>query len=119
MKAHFVNPSDRDWTRGRYLLWFGSYAPLYLMTWANSLDSALDQSIDWLAENAPGLLCEDEVAEAYADGIKRGLSEEEAIEDAEVDTTIGGNNGLHISSQEWGIVYENPTREQVLQFQNQ
>jgi hypothetical protein len=109
-----VNPHDRDWTKHRYILWFGACGPTYLMVWANSLDDALDECIDHCEEHAPGLLCEEEVQEAYRDAIARGLSEDEAYERAEVDTTSGGNAGLHVRSDDWGIHSENPSRATIL-----
>ena len=36
-----VNPTDRDWTKGRYVLAFGAYGWTRLMVWASSLEDAL------------------------------------------------------------------------------
>jgi hypothetical protein len=118
MKIIPVNGSDRDWTRQRFILSFGAYGWTALMVWANSLDDALDEAVDWLADNAPGLLCDDAVNEEYQRGIAAGMSEEDAIEAAEVDTTRAGNNGHYLLSYEWGIVSENPTRKQILELQS-
>jgi len=112
-----VNGSDRSFTSSRFILWFGAYGTTRLMVWADHLQDALDESIDWIAENAPGLLCDDRVAEEYAEARRDGLSEEKAAERAEVDCTIGGNAGHYLPSWEWGIVAENPTREEVLAIQ--
>lgn len=108
-----VNPGDRSWTRHRYILWFGAYGWTRLMVWANSLEDALDEAIDWISVNAPGLLADEQVAEAYREAIARGLSDEEAQQEAEIDTTSGGNCGNYLNSSEWGIVAEDPTRAEV------
>ena len=112
-----VNPGDQDWAQSRYILAFGAYGDTLLMAWANSLDDALDECIDWIADNAPGLLCDDAVAEEYQARLAEGMSEEEAQEAAELDTTCGGNYGHYILSWEWGIVAENPTRDEILTIQ--
>jgi hypothetical protein len=108
-----VNPDDKSWTSHRYILCFGAYGWTRLMVWANHLDGALDEAIDWIADNAPGLLANDEVQEAYEAAIAEGKSEEEAAEEAEEDTTRGGNCGHYLNSWEWGILAEDPTREDL------
>ena len=117
MKIIPVNGHDRRWTRHRYILSFGAYGSTRLMVWANHLEDALDEAIDWIADNAPGLLCDDEVSEEYERAIKEGLSEEEAHERATEDTTCGGNAGHYILSYEWSIVAEDPTRADILAMQ--
>lgn len=112
-----VNPNDKNWTRHRFILWFGAYGSTRLMVWANHLEDALDEAIDWLVENAPGHIVDDQVNEAYNAALAEGKSEEEAIEEAEADTTTGGNAGNHILSYEWGIVAEDPSRADVLEIQ--
>ncbi len=112
-----VNGSDLDWTDHRYILWFGAYGTTRLMVWADHLQDALDVAIDWIAEHAPGLLCNDAVADAYREAIAAGKSEEDAIEDAEIDTSCGGNAGDRILSYEWGILAEDPTRAEILAMQ--
>lgn len=112
-----INANDRSWTHHRYILWFGAYGTTRLMVWANSLDDALNECIDWIVDNAPGLLCDEQVEEEYKAALAEGLSEEEAMERAELDTTCGGNCGNHILSYEWGIVAEDPTRAEILALQ--
>jgi hypothetical protein len=111
-----VNPERRDYCRHKYILHFGAYGWTMVMVWANSLDSALDEAVDWLAENGPGLICDDAVAEAYREAIAEGLSEEDAYTRACEDTTSAGNEGHYILSYEWGVSAEDPTREQVLEL---
>ena len=113
-----VNPCDKSWTDSRFILHFGAYGETRLMVYADHLQDALDESIDWIAENAPGLLCDDEVNEAYQEAIDEGKTEDEAWEIAEQDTTCGGNCGNRILSWEWGILAENPSKEQIRSFTN-
>ena len=111
-----VNSTDRDWARHRYLLAFGAYGETRLLVWANSLDSALDECVDWLADNNPGILADDSVREEYERGIAEGMSEEASRARAEVDTTCAGNCGHYLSSWEWSVVFEDPTRAELLEL---
>lgn len=110
-----VNGSDREWVSNRYILHFG--ATRLMMVWGNCLGDALDECIDWVAEHAPGLLCDDEVEELYREAIAEGLGEDDAWERATMDTISGGNCGNRIRSWEWGLVAENPSRSEVLKLQ--
>lgn len=109
----YINRDDRHWTRNRFVLCFGAYGETKLVVWADHLHDALDDAIDWMVENAPGLLCDDEVSEAYQEAIEEGKSEEEAHEIACEDTTQGGNCGNYILSHEWGVLSENPSKDQL------
>jgi|SRR5579885_1392820 len=113
MSLHVINFSDRHWTRHRYVLCFGAYGWTKCLVWANSLDDALDECVDWIADNAPGLLCDDQVNEEYHRAIAEGKSEEEAQEEATIDTTCAGNNGHYLLSWEWGICAEDPTTKEI------
>jgi len=108
-----LNPTDRDWTKHRYILWFDACGSTRIMIWANGLDSAIDEAVDYLADNAPGLLADADVFEEYNRLIANGMSEEEAQEGAEIDTTCAGNFGHYLNSGEWGIVAEDPSRATV------
>lgn len=109
MKIASVNPNDRAWTRARFVLAFGAYGDTLLFVHADSLEDALDECVDWIAENAPGLLRDEQVREAYNAAITEGMSEDEAQREAESDMTCAGNCGHYIASWEWGIAAENPT----------
>ena len=109
-----LNPSDKDWTRHRYILWFGACAPTKMLVWANSLEDALDECVDYMEERLPGLLADEMVEEEYQRGLEAGLDEEAAREAAETDTTSAGNHGRYLLSWEWGIHAEDPTRAEVL-----
>lgn len=111
-----VNPRNRHFTRGRYVFAFDAYGSTVLCVWENTLEDALDEAIDWIADNAPGLLADEAVAEEYNRAIEEGLSEDEAREQAETDTTCGGNAGHYVNSWEWSIVAENPTRTEIIEI---
>jgi hypothetical protein len=111
-----VNANDRSWTKKRFVLWFGMGAPTMLMAYANSLDDALDECVDWLAEHAPGLLANEHVADKFTQLQEEGMGFEEARDKAEEDTTQAGNHGDHLMSGEWGLVAENPTRAQIFEI---
>jgi len=121
MKINIVNASEREFTKHRYILWFGAYASTHCLVWADNIDDALDECVDWLAENAPGLLADEEVQEAYKreyeTAIEEGLDEEEAEnkarEESEIDTTHAGSTGHYLHSWERGITAENPTRKEL------
>ncbi len=112
-----VNPSDKSWTRHRYVLWFGAYGTTRLMVWANSLDDAFDECVDWCVSNAPGLLATQQVHEEYQRLLALGMDDEKAMDEAQVDMSCGGNAGDYVASYEWGIVAEDPTREEILSIQ--
>lgn len=108
-----INRGDHSFTDHRFVLAFGAYGDTLLLVHADHLEDALDEAIDWLVDNAPGHIIDDQVEEAYREAIAEGKSDEEAMEISEQDTTSGGNAGNHISSSEWSIVIEDPTREQL------
>lgn len=94
----------------RWVLAFGAYGNHVLLVWANHLEDALDECLDWISENAPGLLCDNEVVECYQAALKDGKNDYTAWEDATVDTICGGNSGHYINSWECMILAENPDR---------
>ena len=110
MSFHVINPTDKDWTPSRFVLGFGAYGWTVCLVWANHLEDALDECIDWITDNAPGLLCNEAVEQQYNYAIGKGLTEEEAWETATEDVTTGGNHGDHIISSEWFLLAENPDR---------
>lgn len=114
---NIVNPDDETWTRSRFIMQFGPYGDTLLMVWADHLQDALDESIDWLVEHEPGLLCDGEVANAYCDAIAEGHTRDDAYEISLQDVTIGGNCGNCIASHEWGVRAENPSRADILAIQ--
>lgn len=111
-----VNPGDRDYVESRFILWFGAAGGARLMVWANHLEDALEEAVDWIVDNAPGLLADDEVKEEYDRLRAEGKDEEEAMEGAEVDMT-SCDGGHYLRSDDWGIVAEDPSREEVLEIE--
>jgi hypothetical protein len=112
-----VNPGDKDWTSGRFLLWFGAYGDTKLLVWANSLEDALDAAVDWLETNAPGMLLGGvELEELHAAAVADGNGADQAWEVATADLTCAGNGGRYLPSWEWGLVSENPTRGELLAY---
>ncbi len=106
MTTYTINESDASWVKTRYVLGFDAYGETHLEVFANSLEKALDEAIDWIVDNKPGLLCDEQVNEAYHQAILGGASEEEALAHATIDTTVGGNEGHYVLSYEWCIISE-------------
>lgn len=97
----------------RWILAFGAYGWTKLLVWADSLDDALEEAGDWIEAHAPGLFCDEAVNEAYAEARERGLSEEDAQTEAEVDTTSVCSGNHSLLSHEWCVVAEDPTRAEI------
>jgi len=122
-----INASDRAWTRHRYILWFGAYGSTRLMVWANSLEDALDECVDWIADHEPSLLADEAVESEYRSHLAEladcgcDPEDEQTIERAqdyaERDTLSAGNAGHYLNSREWGILAEDPTRAEILALQ--
>jgi hypothetical protein len=110
-----VNPNDRTIWDNRFVLWFGGCGTTHLMVWASDLCSAVDECIDWLADHAPGYLCNESVHEEWERAVADGKSEDEAWDIATADTTAG-DGGNYINSWEWGLALENPTRKALDEF---
>lgn len=100
-RIHVANPGDKSWCPRMFLFTFGAYGETRVIAYGSGMDSALDEAIDWLADNAPGLLADGAVQEEYELAIREGCTEEQAIERAELDTTQGGNCGHYLFSWEW------------------
>ena len=116
-----VNPTPRSMLGGykpqrAWILCFGAYGDTRLLVYAWSLEDALDECIDWISENAPGLLCNDAVSTAYESAIESGFTADQALAEALTDVTTGGNCGDHILSWEWGIVGEDLTPKEIADF---
>lgn len=112
---YLINPAERDYTRHRFVLWFGQIGTIYASVWADNLDDGLEIAGDWLKEYAPGMLCDEIVQEEYERLIEAGYTEEEA-QDVAVEDTLQLENGSYLASWDWGIVMEDPTRAQLVEF---
>lgn len=118
MTLHIVNPGDKDWTRGRWVIRIGAYGETNLLVWANSLDTALDEAIDWLVDHEPGYLADEQAAEAYREALAEGMSEDQAMDEAHTDLTCGGNCGNYIRSDEWHYI-EEPDRATLIRLRDE
>jgi hypothetical protein len=128
--AYLVNPVDRDWTKHRFVLWFGACAPTRLMVWANSLDDALEEAAEWLAENAPGNIMKDweeehkalvsEVCEergiTFPDGFDALPDEAKWAICDEAESDLTRTESGFLTSYEWGIDLEDPSRADLDTF---
>jgi hypothetical protein len=83
------------------------------------LEDALDECVDWIADNAPGLLADEAVNKEYARLVAEGMPEDRAHEEATADTTCAGNYGNYLNSWEWCIVVEDPTRARVIEVRDE
>ena len=88
----------------------------HYLVFADHEGDALDEVIDYIAENNPGMLADDQVNEAYKAAIDCGATEEQAWECATADTITGGNCGNHLISWEVQLT-ESPSREYILRLQ--
>ena len=103
--------------RHRYLLQFtnGHFVILYCLVWASSLESALDEAIDWIATHEPALTCNAAVHDEYTRLVLAGVPHDQAVEAAEVDTYVSGS-GDYIDADSWGIVFEDPEDDDLFEF---
>ena len=121
----FINPEshmNRWRPTHRFVFGLGAYGWTKVCVYADHLDSAFDEAIDWMVEHTPGLIRDDEVneiyREAYDKAIAAGLGDEDANgrawEEAEVDTISGGNCGNHVHCGDFHLIAEDPDRETML-----
>jgi len=125
-KINFANPGSKFMGWPLWVLAFGAYGETVVAAYATGIDDALDECVDWIADHAPGLLADDEVAEEFgrilAEQVKNGANpeDEHVIEacqtEAEVDTTRAGNAGHYLNSWEWTILFEGADRDDLIDF---
>jgi hypothetical protein len=112
-----------------FVFWYGACAPSYVLCYGD-LDSALETFGEYLAEHAPGEIMlhgSDEHTQLVKDACEdAGLAwpmpdnpwDDEAyvraIESAESDLTYTESGW--ITSYEWGIALENPTKDELIAF---
>lgn len=121
-----INPTSKRWHDHAFVLWFGASGWTRLHVYADHLEDALDECIDWIADHAPGLLADESVHEQYRDLLAERVAEgadpddesviEECQTEAEADTTCGGNCGHYLHSWEWGIALEDPTTDALYAY---
>lgn len=128
-KITLVNPGAHHWTSGRYVLWVGIPHANFYLIYADSLEDAMAELGDYLADYAPSMLISpEEINEAYESAIQ-DLAEEYRLSPEEVRmndrlaeiaydkamedlTLLGDNHWIH--SDEWGIVAENPSDKRLI-----
>jgi hypothetical protein len=130
-KIEVINANAKHWTQQTYVLWFGACSPTLLLVYANSLDDALEECSEWLADNAPGLImpawgeehttlvkeaCE-EVGLAYppsdgADLEADGYYDAQYTAEADLTYTESG----YLTAYDWGIALENPSPKEIADF---
>lgn len=118
-RVTMINPSERGYHRSSFVLWFGAYGECRLHVYADNLEDALDECVDWAVDHAPGILADEQVQEAYRTAMAERVADggdasdesiiQECQEEAEIDTTCAGNAGNYLMSWEWGIALENPS----------
>lgn len=114
-KINVANPTDKSWQKSSFLFWFGACAPTFVLAYGRGIEDALEEAADCLEEIAPGHFCQNQVGEDYEVAISEGKTHEEAVEEAESDTTCL-DGGRYLMSYEWGIVFENPSPKELVSF---
>lgn len=123
-KITAINSYAKGYTHNRYLIGLGAYGWTILLVYANNLEDAIEECADWCHDNAPGLFCDDQVAEEYnrciaaskmnADYAERADEyESEAYEQSTTDT-IACDGGHYFLSWEVHLISENPSRLELL-----
>jgi hypothetical protein len=129
-RVELVNPTDRNYTRHRFVLHFGAYGWTRLMVCADSLDDAIEIAAEHLAAYAPG-----HVMKMWGDehkGLIKDVCEEkgiafpdgfEALEDEvknaicdEAEADLTRTESGFLTSYEWGVSLEDPTRAELDDF---
>lgn len=136
MKINVANPSEKSWTNRSFLFVFGAYGCTYVLAYGDSLDDALESAAEWLADNAPGHIMahdSEELADLHREALTGVMAEElcemagipceksycsdpddRAFEQATADLTYTESG--YLTSYEWGIVRENPTRDELIRI---
>lgn len=124
----------KGWARHSYVLWFGSHAATNILVYADSLEDALEDAAQEIQERGwLGLFTEPDYEDALEDLIRDGeipagttmediktcgliddQYSEKVLRAAETDLTYTESGW--IASWEWGIVAEDPTKEELLQI---
>jgi hypothetical protein len=112
-----VNPGDAEWKDTLFELQFGAYGSTRLYVWADHLEDAFEEAVEWLDENAPGHLINLTTADLKEAAKDEGITWqshwpdwgdpdfEKVIERAEADLTLIGHttlkHGQYVASWEW------------------
>lgn len=120
MDAHtapIANAAEVEFQDQLFRMWYGPFGGTVYI-WADSFESAFEELVEWLDENAPGFLVKIEEAELReaADDLnvkwKKSWPDwddplfQRVVEHAESDLTIIGHttleHGQYIPSEDWG-----------------
>jgi len=119
-KTPVANPDDATFYGRLFRVSAGAYGSIRCLVYADSLDSALDEFMDWAADNARGLYTEfsdadyreaaAELGLVWAEGITSDIDVDRIVGAAEVDHTMVGHTTyawqtglIGIPSWEWSV----------------
>lgn len=116
IRKRIANPEDsHDRDCVRYLVSFrsGHFVTATVLVYAkpDRWDTVQELVAGWCEDNAPGLFCDDYVNGEYARLLASGMTSEDALTAATVDT-ISLDRGHYFSSEDIGIS-EGVSREQL------
>lgn len=135
-----INPSERDYTRHRYVLSFGAYSCTHLMVYASSLEDALEECAEWLADHAPGHIMlkgnGGDTRDPELDVLMREACQEHGLDFDAIDwNELDGDEQQrlwdieqeaysdltecergYLTSYEWCITFEDPSRAEIKAF---
>ncbi len=98
--APIANACDYDWTDELYYFSLGAYGSTHVYVWANSADDAMEEMVEWVDDNAPGLLSTIGEAELRESAEELGIEYDpedvdyQIIEHAEQDMYVVGHTTL-------------------------
>ena len=114
----------------RFVLWFGACAPTQVLVYADNLEDALEDAAQEIDDRGwKGLFTEPDYEDAFRDlqrdgKIPAGITMEDirtcdkyselVLQAAEEDLTYTESG--YIASWEWGVVAEDPSREELLKI---
>lgn len=103
---------------GLYRMWFGETGTTFVYVWADSFESAFEESVEWIDDNAPGHLINLNESDLRAAAKDEGIAWQtdwpdwddrkfqKVVEAAETDLTSIGHttlkHGQYVASWEWG-----------------
>jgi hypothetical protein len=106
-----ANPFEKDFTRKRWVLYFGAVGTQYVLVFGGSLENALEEAAAALVDaNMPGYFIEPEVEDGSTHDCPDGAEGYPCT--CDLTYTESG----YLPSWEWGIALEDPTREQLIAF---
>lgn len=106
-----------DEDKALFLMWAGAYGDTKCFVWADHFEDAFEEFVEWLDDNAPGVLTDITVEDLKRAAEDEGIAWQDewpddsdefykVVEAAEVDMTAIGHttlkHGQYIPSWEWG-----------------